>query len=48
MLLMYATTSTLEIHMLDDSFVLVCLKGIRCHKKIENFTFTKIYTIEKS
>ena len=33
LLFKYATTSTLEVHMLDDSNILACLERILCRKK---------------
>ena len=34
--------------LLDDSYILACLKGILLHKKIENFPFAKISACSKS
>ena len=44
MLFKDTATATLEVRMLNHSFMLAFLKGILYHKKIENFVFMKICT----
>ena len=44
----HAATSSLEVYMLDDSFILASINGILYLKKIESFAFEKICTRKKS
>ena len=44
----HATTSNSGTQLLYNCVALACLKGILCHKKIENFSLVKICIPEKS